>query len=493
MYKHPLSIILFFVSTILSSSAINISSTAGNIASLIENPDKVTELTVSGSINAQDLEFIANKMPELQTLDISAVNIEAYSGESVFGITNHAANMIPANSFVGAKLTSVKLPSNGNLALGNNAFAGSSVSTVELGKNISHIGDACFAGCYNLTNANIATNISGCGVFASCSNLKSVNISANIELGDYCFNNCISLSQISGSENINYIGNRAFTNCTSLTTFEFGNSLKSVGDEAFCGAGLTEANFNKCNSLEFTGDWSFAQMPAIEKIDLSTAKKIGNGVAFECKELRSFTTSDTYTTIGDFAYANNVKLDSVGIINDNTVSIGSYAMSGMNNITTLTLPATLEFIGDNGMERMFFLSKLNSNALIAPQLGENVWNEIDQSEIELSVLESSLDSYLSAEQWKNFNILVWTGIPEIILSETTMISARFEGDNLIVKVNGGTATAVNLYNTQGMLLDAVNTEIEEVVFNVTGHSNEVFIIGTILSNGNTASLKIAKL
>ena len=59
----------------LCASAINVTSTPGNLASIVaENIDETT-LVISGEINAADIEFIANKMTSLTTLDLSEASM----------------------------------------------------------------------------------------------------------------------------------------------------------------------------------------------------------------------------------------------------------------------------------------------------------------------------------------------------------------------------------------------------------------------------------
>ncbi|MDE6276656.1 MAG: hypothetical protein K2M06_00950, partial [Muribaculaceae bacterium] len=109
----------------LSSGAVNFNSeTAGSLRTAFTDPENVLVLTVSGRIDASDLFYIDNSMPALTSLDLSGAEIVAYHGKAQRGLTEYAANTIPAGTLAGAGFTSISLPSGAGLVIGETAFAG---------------------------------------------------------------------------------------------------------------------------------------------------------------------------------------------------------------------------------------------------------------------------------------------------------------------------------------------------------------------------------
>ena len=54
-------------------------------------------------------------------------------------------------------------------------------------------------------------------------------------IGDWAFDNCYSLTNITIPDNITSIGEKAFYNCSSLTSVTIPNSITSIGNYAFRG------------------------------------------------------------------------------------------------------------------------------------------------------------------------------------------------------------------------------------------------------------------
>ena len=56
--------------------------TAGTLKNLLTNTEKntITNLTITGNLDARDFKLMRDSIPLLEVLDVSAVNIQAYSG-----------------------------------------------------------------------------------------------------------------------------------------------------------------------------------------------------------------------------------------------------------------------------------------------------------------------------------------------------------------------------------------------------------------------------
>ena len=106
---------------------------------------------------------------------------------------------------------------------------------VRIGNGVTSIGDFTFQGCSLLTNVTIPTNVTSIGeaAFFNCSSLSSVTIGDGItNIGNMAFATT-SLSNVTITNNVMNIGSWAFMQCTSLTSVTIGNSVTSIGDAAF--------------------------------------------------------------------------------------------------------------------------------------------------------------------------------------------------------------------------------------------------------------------
>lgn len=86
------------------------------------------------------------------------------------------------------------------------------LTTINLPKSLTAIGNNCFKGCESLVNINLSNvEYIGRGAFEGCTNLKTVKLSTSLEtIEAYTFKDCKKLSEINLA-NVKTIGNDAFT------------------------------------------------------------------------------------------------------------------------------------------------------------------------------------------------------------------------------------------------------------------------------------------
>ena len=98
-------------------------------------------------------------------------------------------------------------------------------------QNVKVIGNAAFLDC-TLSSIDIGDNITSIGsyAFSGCSKLSSVNFGKNITLiGRAAFKDCIRLSKVNLSKNIKTIENSVFSGCISLSTVNIEDSTEPLG------------------------------------------------------------------------------------------------------------------------------------------------------------------------------------------------------------------------------------------------------------------------
>lgn len=495
MLRNIISSIVVASASIFSANALTVNNTvAGSLAENISSPENVTTLTVSGRVNAADLFYISSSMPSLVSLDLRAVTIEAYRGVKLQGLSTYPAATIPQASFSGSKLQSVSLPIMTDLSIGEGAFAGSSLRSVTLNANVVSVGAGAFTGCPELTSAVISSPELGTGAFAGCPKLATVTITNPIHLGERSFSGCDALISVNGSDNVVAVGERAFADCITLSDFAFGSSLTEIGDEAFTASALTAIDLAGCRQLQSVGDWAFAKMPALTSVNMGSVRTIGEGIVFDCPALTDMRASAAATAVPAYAYVGDVKMDTTHMLPPMTEQIGDYALAGMTQVETLTLPESVEYIGSYAMKDMSGLKSLTVSTSDVPSLGENVWDGVNQPQAILYVPIGAKYSYEGADQWREFTIVEGTtGVDDALVPETVSgLRGRFVGDELQVSIDGVDIESLALYDTAGMMLASLQPMSDMVSIDTEGMSTRIFIITATLTDGRTATLKLAK-
>jgi hypothetical protein len=150
MKKIILFAICIYVTFILNaqvSKTLNV--TSGGLAMALTDEEKntITELTLTGTIDARDFYVMRDSMPVLAVLDLSDTKITEYY-VSVF--EQYHQNQIPPFAFWGkSSLTSINLPLN-IYWINQGAFTRSGLTHVSVPASIVIIDEEAFAYCANL-------------------------------------------------------------------------------------------------------------------------------------------------------------------------------------------------------------------------------------------------------------------------------------------------------------------------------------------------------
>ena len=236
--------------------------------------------------------------------------VELYLSDTVNSIGNNALANIGANSHETLVIT---MP----IAL-LNARANSNSSTYVnyiFGGSSSDIAPVNFR--LVLTNP---TGETGLAAYALCNlkNLKAIELPEEITtIGNYAFNNCISLGPTVDLSSATIIGNYAFYNC---------NFLESVGD---------------LSTVITIGDYAFYNCGSLESIgELSSVSTIGKYAFYNCIKLQSIRVTNTSSpvSIGESAFHGCVELVEM-YLSDKVISIGYSALAkiGSNDHETLVI------------------------------------------------------------------------------------------------------------------------------------------------------------
>ena len=288
---------------------------------------------------------------------------------------NYSVTEISAQAFQSCyDITSITLPE-GLITIGDSAFAYClGITSINIPSSVTSIGNNVFTGCELLTDIfvsadnntycdedgilfNVNKTILMCypagktateyaipdsvtgiadNAFNKCISLKSITFSENGQLttiGNYSFQGCTGLTDITIPNGVNTIGQSAFEDCTGITSITLPNSVTEIGGHAFSHCNFTSIVlpkgietiqfnlFSYCSSLEniiipegvtSIGAYAFEGCENLVSVILPDSLTTIDRVAFyECTELTSITLPKNITTIGDYAFLNCINLESV--------------------------------------------------------------------------------------------------------------------------------------------------------------------------------------
>ena len=241
---------------------------AGDLSNALAAIDKehITNLVIKGRLSAADIKVIRaaeGKLATLDSLDLSDVTLVP-SDECYYSYTMMMDGSMSSEYyrfFIGTerkdttwtKETLSMWPPHYHDHYDNNltaAFTETNLKRLVLPHSISDIGERTFRGCGNLQEV-IMTN-------------------AATSIGKEAFRDCRTLAMIPDMSKVEEIGERAFYNCAQLGLF----------DEK-------------------------------KHLDLTSVTNVSDEAFYGCKQIQSVMFSDKLVAIGNFAFANCTKLNSV--------------------------------------------------------------------------------------------------------------------------------------------------------------------------------------
>ena len=261
-------------------------------------------------------------------------------------------------------LTSIAIP-NFVTTIGKSALAGcTGFTSVTIPNSVTTIGGAAFSGCTGLTSIAIPNSVTTIGnaIFQKCTGLTSVTIPNSVTtIGENTFRNCTVLSSVTIPNSVTTIGESAFNGCSSLNSIFIPNSVAYIGHNAFAGTA-----------------WLNNQP---------------NGMVYASKVV--------YKYKGTMPENTNIVLE------DGTLGITDYALSGCNGLKTITIPNSVIFIGVEAFSGCTSLASVTVEnekpidiSLYIPFYNAPISNAT------LYVPVGSKAAYEAADYWKNFGTIV---------------------------------------------------------------------------------------
>lgn len=326
------------------------------------DPDEVSGLVLTGTMNGEDLKFLADAqglVGSLAYLDLEKVKFEydetvyrTYSPSKGFHEEQKIYNYIfskenrteqvPAGFgfkrydcyrnnlarafFRNRSLVTVKLPES-MTELGENIFDDcKALRGVKVPEGVSHIDGLAFSGCNILEKLNFPEKLTSVGdnAFRSCLSLeldnlpnsllyvgreafcdvplKALKLDRKVEMGAYAFSNT-PITEIEMATPCDSIREGTFSDCPNLTKITIGEGLKYIGYGAFSNSPVKEANLpstlRDISSYAFLGYSSYC--PFINDIQPENHIRYIGKVAYLCvdRDLEEYTIKEGTVTLAD--------------------------------------------------------------------------------------------------------------------------------------------------------------------------------------------------
>lgn len=131
-----------------------------------------------------------------------------------------------------------------------------SLASITIPDSVTSIGQRAFSSCYSLSLIVIPNSVTSIEMYAFgyCYSLASIVIPDSvISIRQYAFNNCYSLSSIVIPDRVTSIGDSALYNCRSLASITIPNSITSIGQYAF----------RNCHGVAFYDFTAYTTVPTL--------------------------------------------------------------------------------------------------------------------------------------------------------------------------------------------------------------------------------------
>jgi len=309
--------------------------TAGSLASKLTANEKntVTDLTLTGTIDARDFKTMRDDMTVLKVLDLSGSSISAFSGSGGTDLelisASYLANEIPINGLRFKEgLILIALPQNaksiakcgfeacldlktvtfpvGLQNIGKRAFENCPALVITaIPSTVTSIGASAFEDCRSLVTLTLPNSIDiiDYGTFENCNNLTSITIPSSVtEIGESAFEDCRKLKNITIPSAVTYIGQYAFENCREITSVVIPSPVSFIGDCAFKDCRKLNS-ITLPSSLWIISERIFEDCYALTSINIpSSVKNIENEVFSGCSGITSINISSLVTDIDKEAF-----------------------------------------------------------------------------------------------------------------------------------------------------------------------------------------------
>ena len=256
-------------------------------------------------------------------------------------------------------LTSITIPDSVT-SIGAAAFSGcTSLTSVTIPHGVTSVEFETFCGCTSLTSVTIPNGVKSIDdeSFLGCTSLTNITIPDSvISIGLMAFLNCTSLGSVTIPDSVTSIDIDAFEGCTSLTSINV--EKNNINYSSLSGV-LFDRSQNELICYPAGKNDKIYEIP-------KGVASIGGGAFSSCASLTGVTIPNSVTSIGDSAFIDCNSLTNI-TIPDGVISIGDHAFSYCKSLISINVEENnINYFSVNGV-----LFNRNKNELICYPAGKN--------------------------------------------------------------------------------------------------------------------------
>lgn len=368
--------------------------TAGTLGQTIKdagkNPDRIRNLKVTGQINSDDFYFMRDNMAILEAVNLKEVKTD---GDIIPKVAFYDKTTLNYFSFP-EKVTNI----------GSGAFRKTLLSgALIIPDDVTVIETAAF----------------------SSTNITSVSFGNKLEvIGAGAFEDCTSLScELHLPESLKTIGSGAFRDCSFMGRLTLPDNLEFIGSEAFRRAGNFTGDLKIPEKIKSLDSHTFEGSLFSGALDLGNVQSIGSHCFWTCDITGELIIPEgvtiipdnvfygcnftyikfptTLKSIGEEAFLGNDPLKEISFP-EGLTSIGSKSFYGCEQLTSIILPLTVEFIGTYAFGYCYNLSKIQCDAIEPPTVQSGAFDGVAKDNFTVEVPAQSVKRYQAESGWSDF-------------------------------------------------------------------------------------------
>lgn len=325
--------------------------------------------------------------------------------------------------------------------IGEKAFYGDSITSINLPPTIKTIGSNTFAYCDRIDSITIPQLVESCGygAFNGCTGLMTVNWDAIHCNTLYAYPFSGRVEQLTIGDKVEYIPDYLYSGLSNIDTIIIPNNVKEMGNYVFeyCNAEVIQLP----SQLKSIGDYAFYNCYNLFNIDIpETVETIGVSAFENCMSLYDINIPDNVKSIGErcFAYTSisNANLgNGLTLIPESTFYSCYY-------LTVLTLGKSIKTIKDYAFWGCEFLETIYNHRERPGNMYSTSFDGVDKFSCKLYVPSSSVEMYKSAAGWRDFyDVIAMDETTTNINTELADINSKFRkifiDGQLLIQSNEG--------------------------------------------------------
>lgn len=351
--------------------------------------------------------------------------------------------------------------------IGSQAFKGcTGLTSVTIPATVDSIGNSAFANCYSLQT--VWFNADSCQymgeadllVFQNDRNFHTLHIGSRVRnIPDYAFERCTGLTAILIPDSVVNIGAWSFAYDANVTDLTIGEGVEYIGEYAFYGCGRLRRVvvsphvnpggstgggsgsgggsgwggnvFGGCGFSSFTygggyiPDGMFAGNTELDTVIISdTITSIGDSAFYGCTSLTTISglpelwIPRRVDSVGNAAYGNCIAATRVRYDADSCRTMGCDTLPVFlndSNVAVINVGEHVRWIPDYAFLGCTGVDTINSNSVVAPSLGVDVFRDVPPTVV-VNIPCGSLASYMA--RWPHFSNFVEMPFEDTIIVQT---------------------------------------------------------------------------